>query len=127
MVLMSATVPDNFAEGQSFQVQTHAGMMQVVVPPGHSPGMTFQFEVPDAQPVAAQPVQAVAVAAPGPQVVIMQGGGGVDSAPPGAQPGGTWQMEQFTGTTTLIIFVVLLLFFPYVCCAPFCCPCDQRE
>ena len=42
------------------QVQTPSGVMQVQVPPGLQPGMTFQIQVPGAGPVMAQPAMAVA-------------------------------------------------------------------
>ena len=138
MMMMEATVPPGVAEGQSFQVQTQAGMMTVVCPPGHMPGQTFQFQMPApaapppqvmkpvqavAMPMPVQPVQAVAIPQMGPNVVVVSGG---DGPPPNAQPGGSWTMEQFSGATTIVICCILIFFFWPVCCAPFCCPCDSR-
>jgi len=80
-----------------------------------------------AQPVVAQPVMAQPMATQ-PMAAVPIGGAPLGRpAPPGAPDGGAWSREMYTGNTTLLIVLLLVLFFWPALCAPFCCPCDQRE
>lgn len=61
---MMVQVPAGLSGGQSLQVQTPAGLMDVQIPPGLTAGQSFQMQVPvqptqPAQPVAPMPVAPV--------------------------------------------------------------------
>merc|ERR1712224_434630 len=43
---MSAQVPQGATPGQTLQIQTASGLLDVVVPPGVSEGQSFQVQVP---------------------------------------------------------------------------------
>ena len=61
--LVSVVAPPGVTEGSEIQVQTHAGMMKVVVPRGVESGTQFLVRLPMQVPLpVAQPVQNVAAA-----------------------------------------------------------------
>ena len=137
MQLMQVQVPDGIGPGMQFQIMANNQPMMVTAPPDAKPGAMTTVQVPMAQaPVAmaqpvAQPVAqpAMAVAQPAfaqpapvvsmpagmqqapPTIVIQQGptipsppGQGV---PPGAPPGGSWQMHEYWGNNTWIALRVV--------------------
>ena len=88
----------------------------MAAPPSTNPNaVVVQMAVP-AKPVvvAAQPVTAIATAAPAggyvQQVVLAPAA----VPPPGAPPGGVWQQQSYCGPVSCCIG--LFLFWPIVCC-----------
>ena len=99
--MMTATVPPGMAGGMMMQVQTATGPMQVQIPAGLGPGMSFQFGAPAVATAVA--VQQVVV--PVQQVVQT---GGFKAGPNEWHSSGTYGCFSDIGSC---------------CCVYWCCPC----
>jgi len=97
-----------------------------------APPMAMAQPAPTVVMVQPQPGQ-MAVAQPGmavaqPGVVqVVQVANDPNAPPPGAPGGGNYVTQTYIGMITLIVVAVLVLLFWPACCAPLCCPCDQRR
>ncbi len=147
--MLNITCPEGAASGSTVQVAhpTTQAPLAVTVPPGISPGMTFQVQIPDemlvgkavavaapvppvmAQPAVAAPVQPV-MAQPvvGQPVAAMPG-----VAMPGAAPGMTTVVVHQSPAATVVaeepycglVSVLICLFIPCGCFICLC-PVDKR-